>query len=89
MQSQGAMDFLGVLNSLTPTNGQRQGDEEIYILDVSGAIVGNPDTIHDEVTTQVFFRRYNREMQPKLPDIIIWLKNKIHVNYGIVHQHEQ
>ena len=23
-------------------------------------------------------------MQPKLPDIIIWLKRKIHVNYGIV-----
>ena len=23
-------------------------------------------------------------MQPKLPDIIIWLKQKNHVNYGIV-----
>ena len=31
-----------------------QGDEEIYIQGVSGAIVRNPDTIHDEVTTQAF-----------------------------------
>ena len=39
---------------------------------------------HDEVTTEALSRRNSRKMQPKLPDIIIWLKQKIHVNYGIV-----
>ena len=43
---------------------------------------------HDEVTTQAF-PVHIQKMQRKLPDIIIWLPQKITLNYSIVYQHEQ
>ena len=52
-------------------NGPRQGDEEIYIQGVSGATVGNPDTIHDEVTTQAFSGAIVRKCSQNLLDTII------------------
>ena len=69
---------------LNPTNGPRQGNEEIYIQGVSGAIVGNPDTIHDEVTTQAFSGAIVGKCSQNLLNTIIWLKQKMHLNYGIV-----
>ena len=71
---------------LTPTNGPRQGDEEIYIQWVSGSIVGNPDTIHHEVTIQAFSGAIVGKCNQNLMDTIIWLTQKMHLNYGIVQE---
>ena len=51
---------------------------------VSDAIVGNPETIHDEVTTEVFSGAIVGKCSRNLLDTIISLKQKMHLNYGIV-----
>ena len=58
MHSQGAMHAVPTRHAFSPqpiwskARHTSSCDEEIYIQGVSGAIVGNPDTIYDEATTQ-------------------------------------
>ena len=86
-QGRGSMHAVPRRQASSPQlrQGASSCDEENYIQGVSGAIVGNPDTIHDEVTTQAFHGAIRGKCSLKFTGhYIIWLQQKMHLNYGIV-----